>query len=237
MTDPAPVSACVPGTGPAHERDHPGYWPRFWNERFAGEGYRFGTEPNWYLRSSLWRASPSGEALALGDGEGRNGVFLAEAGYRVTTVDLSERGIAKARALADRRGVELHAIEADLADWTPPPRRFSVVALIYLHLPEPVRSRVLRAAASALAPGGLLVFEAFHVSQPGQPSGGPRDPTVLYDAASLRNSLGASLGPSVQPGAGDLRLLELLEGEIWLDEGDGHRGPARVVRALAQAGA
>lgn len=207
----------------AEPKPPPRDWRVFWNDRFEGDAYRFGTAPNRHLESVLPRApAPPAEALALGDGEGRNGVHLARAGYQTTTVDLSPRGLAKARALAEQAGVAIRTIEADLAEWSPPPGRFAVVALIYVHLPELLRRAVHRAACQALVPGGIFVFEAFHQDQRSMASGGPRDPLVLYDAAMLRGDLEG------------MRILELLEGEVWLDEGQGHQGPARIVRALAQ---
>ena len=92
-----------------------------WNERYAADGYLFGEEPNAFLRSQAPRLRPGWSALAVADGEGRNGVWMAEQGLAVTAVEASPVALSKAQALAARRGVALTTVEADLADWTVAP--------------------------------------------------------------------------------------------------------------------
>lgn len=84
-----------------------------WQARYAAGHYVYGTEPT-FLRVVATGLDP-GDALCLADGEGRNGVFLAERGHRVTAVDPSANGVAKARTLAQARGVALTAVVGDLA--------------------------------------------------------------------------------------------------------------------------
>ena len=73
-----------------------------WEQRYGIDGYLFGTEPNEFLRSSL-ATPPGGIVLCLAEGEGRNAVFLAENGYEVHSVDLTEAGVAKTLRLAESR--------------------------------------------------------------------------------------------------------------------------------------
>ena len=61
----------------------------FWNARYATEDYIFGTAPNVFLASQIALIQPGMQALAVADGEGRNGVWLAEQGARVHAVDFS----------------------------------------------------------------------------------------------------------------------------------------------------
>ena len=147
----------------------------FWDGIFgSSEDHIYGTEPNAFLRAQAARLPPRGRALAVADGEGRNGVWLATQGLTVTSVDLSRVGIDKARRLAAGRGVALDARFGDVLDRPWGDERFAVVASIFLHSRPHVRPRLHATLAEALAPGGLLILEAFHRRQLGRPSGGPQ---------------------------------------------------------------
>ncbi|MCX7932057.1 MAG: class I SAM-dependent methyltransferase [Rhodovarius sp.] len=191
-----------------------------WDARYRALPGMFGTRPNEYLRSQAWRLAPGARALALGDGEGRNGVWLAEQGLIVTSLDWSRVGLAHARALAEARGVALTFIEADATRWDYPDSAFELVAWIFLHLPPADRRLVAAGACRALAPGGLLVLEGFTPAPPGRRAGGPQDPALLWSRTAVEECFPA------------LEVLELLEGTVLLDEGPKHQGRAEVVRAL-----
>src|SRR5271157_2104237 len=128
-------------------------------------------------------------ALFPGDGEGRNGVWLAEQGLVVDPLDLSSNGVAKARRLAEARGVRVNVVQVDALAWDWPRARYDLVALIYLHLIAPQRRRLHALALAALKPGGLIVLEAFRPEQIERQRagarGGPRDATLLYSLADL----------------------------------------------------
>ena len=166
---------------------------------------------------------PAGaQVLVPGDGEGRNGVWLAQQGFSVTSVDCSSVGQDKTRALAAERGVQVVTVLADLAEWAPQPDSVDAVAVAYLHLPSSLRPKVMADLARALRPGGVLILEAFHPNQLGLTSGGPKDVDMLYTLEGLRSDL-LSAG---------LQGTELVawEGPVMLDEGPFHQGPAQVTR-------
>jgi SAM-dependent methyltransferase len=108
-----------------------------WDARYADGGFQFGEAPNRYLEELRCWMAPGMRALALGDGEGRNGAWLAQQGLLVTSLDWSPVGTAKAAQLAARRGVAMETVVADAAAWDFPENRFDLVAWIYLHLPPP----------------------------------------------------------------------------------------------------
>jgi SAM-dependent methyltransferase len=191
-----------------------------WDERYAGGGFQFGEAPNLFLLSQAHRLRPHMRALAVGDGEGRNGAWLAERGLDTTSVDWSEVGLAKARALADRRGVPLRTVTADLTRWDWPAEGFDLIAWIFVHLPPEDRAIACAGAMRALAPGGLLLLECFSPAQEGRRSGGPKDPALLWTRALVERHFAG------------LEVLELLEGTVALDEGPRHQGLAEVVRAV-----
>src|SRR5882757_8544208 len=91
-----------------------------WETRFTGPDYLFGTEPNVFLKSHAQLFLPGQSVLAVADGEGRNGVWLAQQGLDVLSVDFSTRALAKARKLADTRGAAVRFEQADLSTWTWP---------------------------------------------------------------------------------------------------------------------
>jgi SAM-dependent methyltransferase len=191
-----------------------------WDERFAGEGYVYGTRPNAWLASVAGRLRAGSRILSLGEGEGRNAVWLAQQGHRVEAVDGSAVGLAKAQRLAAERGVALATTVADLAAYRPEPKSWDAVILIFLHLPPPLRAAVHAGAEAALVPGGRLVVEAFTPRQLALSSGGPRQAELLYEVATLRADFPV------------ITWEELREEEIELDEGPLHRGRAAVVRGL-----
>jgi SAM-dependent methyltransferase len=197
----------------------------FWDSRYAGTDYAYGEAPNAFLASLAGTFSPGQRALVPGDGEGRNGVFLAERGLRVETLDLSPQGVAKTRALAARRGVSLDARVADALTWEWPVGACDLVALLYLHLPAPERRALHVKALAALSPGGRIVLEAFtpaHLEkQRAGARGGPREKGLLYSAEDLRADFAG----------GEIEFLE--ECETDLHEGALHVGASAVVRLIA----
>lgn len=191
-----------------------------WDERYSGGDFQFGEAPNLFLLSQAHRLQRGMRALAVGDGEGRNGVWLAEQGLAATSVDWSGVGLTKARALAQRRGVMLDTVTADLSRWDWPAASFDVIAWIFVHLPPEDRAIACEGALRALAPGGLLLLECFTPAQEGRRSGGPKDPSLLWSRALVERHFAG------------LEVVELLEGTVRLDEGPRHQGLAEVVRAV-----
>ena len=155
-----------------------------WNRRFAASGYLFGTEPNRFLVSEV-AGLASGSALDLACGDGRNAVWLAERGWRVTGVDFSDVALEKAARLAAGRGVEVEWLEAELLAYEPEPRVFDLVVILYLQLPAEELGAVLERAATAVAPGGTLLVVGHHRDNLEHGHGGPREPSVLYTPADL----------------------------------------------------
>ncbi|MEM8914955.1 MAG: class I SAM-dependent methyltransferase [Pseudomonadota bacterium] len=194
----------------------------FWDQKYRGTDFFYGVQPNKFLVDQAYRLDPGARVLCLGDGEGRNGIWLAEQGFSVTSVDASPRALQKCVDLAMQRGVFLRTECADLREWDWPVDRFDAVVSIYLHLLPDQRSDIHRRALEALTPGGHFILEAFHKSQLGNTSGGPKNIELLY----LADDLAADFAGA------DVILLE--EAGTILDEGPGHSGPAAVSRLIAR---
>ncbi len=193
-----------------------------WNARYAAMPAMFGTAPNTFLIEQAHRLRPGMRALALGDGEGRNGVWLAEQGCVVTSLDWSATGMARAAALAAERGVTVETVVADASLWDWPEAVFDVVAWVFVHLPPGDRAAVAAGVRRALKPGGLLVLECFSPAQEGQRSGGPRMPELLLTRGIVEAAFAG------------FHTHAMLEGAVLLDEGPKHQGLAEVVRAVLE---
>jgi SAM-dependent methyltransferase len=159
-----------------------------WDERYATEELIWKAEPNRFLVEELDALAP-GTALDVACGEGRNAVWLASKGWRVTGVDFSRAGLAKAQRLATDRGVEVTWVEADVVEWQPPTASFDLVVVMYLHLPAEQRHRALAHAAAALAPGGVLLVVGHDTSNLLKGTGGPQDPAVLFGPEEIVEDL------------------------------------------------
>jgi SAM-dependent methyltransferase len=164
------------------------------------------------------------EVLAVADGEGRNGVWLAQQGMKVSSVDGSAVGVKKALKLALDRRVNIRAQVADLTDWRWPVASFDAVVAVFIHFTPDLRRDMHHAMYAALKPGGLLLMEGFHPDQRhlGLTSGGPPVAEMLFDADTLASDFQG------------MDILELEEAAPVLDEGPLHQGPARTTRLVAR---
>jgi len=194
---------------------------RFWQARYSEPGLAYGLKPNGFLQQQAHRLPPGSKVLVVGDGEGRNGVWLAQQGMQVTTVDYAQAGVDRALALASESKVEINAICADLNDWSWPQTEFDVVISIYLHFPSALRPQMHQRMLVALKPGGQLILEAFNKDQLNYSSGGPPVADALFSAELLAQDFAST----------NMTLCQ--ESVVELNEGKYHVGPGAVVRLLA----
>lgn len=198
---------------------------KMWDAMYAGEPYRYGTAPNRFLvEVASARLSTGSRVLVVGDGEGRNGVWLAEQGHRVVTVEPSAEGVRKAGALAASRGVVPELRHGLFPDVVGEEERFDAVVLIYVHVPPGARAALHRSAVERLAPGGWVILEAFRPEQRtlGRTSGGPPDVALMFSPSDLRADFA------------ELEGLTVEEASVTLSEGPGHEGVAEVVRVVGR---
>ncbi|MDB5989857.1 MAG: ubiG 2 [Herbaspirillum sp.] len=187
-----------------------------WDSRFSEPGYAYGELPNDFLVEAC-RHMTGGDALSLCEGEGRNAVYLARLGFRVTAVDFSEVGLAKAQALAAKHGVTITTIVADLADFDLGIARWDLVLSIFAQPPSAIRQRLYRQMHQALRPQGRLVLET----------------KVDLNAAGAERYPGVQiLGEEMAP----LTIALAREQERTLSEGRYHLGVQRTAQIVALNG-
>lgn len=192
-----------------------------WDQRYNTPEYIYGKTPNDFLVEMIDRI-PKGEVLSLAEGEGRNGVYLAQQGCRVTGVDSSEVALQKARALAAERGMEITTLHQDLSELTIKSAAWDAVVSIFCHLPAPLRASLHRQVVQGLRPGGCLVLEAYTPRQLEFKTGGPPTIELMMNLESLREEL-AGL---------DFEYAREIERDIH--EGSYHNGRSAVVQVVAR---
>jgi len=192
-----------------------------WEARFRAPGYAFGKEPNTFLKSQAHRLPKSGKALAVADGEGRNGVWLAEQGLDVVSFDFSPTAIAKAQALARERGVQLRTERAHIATYPWPREEFDVIVAIFIQFSPPdERAAVFAGIKRALKPGGLLLLAGYRPKQIEYSTGGPKEPENLYTRELLEQAFG------------DFTKIEINEHDSILAEGSSHGGMSALIELV-----
>ena len=195
----------------------------FWDARYATDDYIFGTAPNRFLESQIAHIKPGMQALSVADGEGRNGVWLAEQGARVHAVDVSPVALEKARKLAAVRGVALDFEQADILGWDWPEAAYDLVAAIFIQFaPPPERDHVIAGIRRCLKPGGLLILQGYTPKQIEFGTGGPPSAANMYTADLLRDWFG------------DWDILHLAEHESVIREGSHHHGMSALIDLVAR---
>ena len=194
-----------------------------WDRRYAGEAYLFGQAPNRFLAAQAPRLQRGMAALALADGEGRNGVWLAERGLDVLSIDSSAVAQEKARRLALARGVHIQLELIDLSAWSFPESRFDVIAAIFIQFATPpLRAALFQGIKRALKPNGLLLLEGYRPKQLEYRTGGPPILENLYTETMLRDAFF------------DLEILELKQYDAIIEEGSAHKGMSALIDLVAR---
>jgi SAM-dependent methyltransferase len=160
--------------------------------------------------------------LCLADGEGRNGVWLARQGMQVLAVDVSERGLRKARELAQKVQVTIETAVADVTRFDLGTARWDAIVSIFLHLPAKARRALHGRCLAAMKPGGVFIYEAYGCEQLRFDTGGPKEIELL---------------PTLDDVLDELRGLAVehqFAGTREVQEGRLHRGEGYVVQVVAR---
>lgn len=193
-----------------------------WDRRYAStDGWFFGARPNAWLAEHHGLLPAGGRVLCVADGESRNGVFLAEAGFDVTAFDISPVAVGKARELAAQRKVRIGLRVADIADWTFIPDEFDAVVAVFIQFAGPAqRMALFEGFRRTVRPGGVLLIEGYGERQLRYRTGGPGIAENLYQARRLHQAFAG------------WEILASRDADVTLDEGVGHSGLSHAVSAV-----
>jgi cyclopropane fatty-acyl-phospholipid synthase-like methyltransferase len=193
-----------------------------WETRFRAPGYAFGKEPNAFLKTQSHRLHSGQSALSVADGEGRNGVWLAEQGLDVLTIDFSSSALAKARALAEERGVRLRTEVADVNRWAWPIEAYDVIAAIFIFVAPADRPAFFANLKKALKRGGVLLLQGYRPEQLSYRTGGPGEADRMYTRALLEDSFR------------DMSEVKIREHDNMINEGTAHVGMSALIDLIAK---
>jgi 2-polyprenyl-3-methyl-5-hydroxy-6-metoxy-1,4-benzoquinol methylase len=194
-----------------------------WDARFAGDEYIFGTAPNAFLAAQRPRLAAGQRALSVADGEGRNSVWLARQGLAVSAFDIAPRGVAKARALAERAGVAVDYHVASVEDWPWTPEAFDVAAAIFVQFAAPaLREKMFAGILQTLKPGGWLLLQGYTPRQLEYRTGGPPRAEHLYTPELLQQAFAGH------------EIVELRSHDTVLAEGTQHAGLSALIDCVVR---
>ena len=194
----------------------------FWEERYSSEEYVYGVEPNQFFKQVLDKIPIPGKLLLPGEGEGRNAVYAAKMGWHVDAFDQSSEGKLKALRLAEANNVTINYFTVDLAKFPPQKNFYNCAAIIFVHFDIEVRSLFHKKIIDSLKPGGKIILELFSKDQFGKSSGGPQDLEMLTSIDEIKNDFK------------EMRTILLEEENVFLDEGEKHKGEASVIRFIGE---
>ena len=197
----------------------------FWSARYrdAGENYLFGIAPNKFLAAQAERFGADMTVLSVADGEGRNAVWLAEQGCRVTATEISPVALEKAAKLAKGRHVAVDWLQADILNWEWPVDAYDAVVGIFIQFATPAeRPRQISGMKQAVKPGGLLFLQGYTPKQLEFRTGGPSAVENLYTKAMLRELFA------------DWEIVSLHEHEDTIEEGTAHVGRSALIDLVAR---
>ena len=194
-----------------------------WNERYSKPGFLFGTDPAQFLVEQQDYLQRGKSALCIADGEGRNSVFMAEKGMKVTAQDASEVAIDKARGLAAARGANVAYRLGDLRDFDWDETQYDLVAGIFIQFAEPdFRDAIFEGMKRALVPGGILLLHGYRPEQLEYGTGGPPCAENMYTVDLLRDAFS------------DMEILRLEAYDREVQEGCGHSGMSALIDLVAR---
>ncbi|EDM45004.1 hypothetical protein SCB49_02749 [unidentified eubacterium SCB49] len=191
----------------------------FWNEMYRTDVFRYGTEPNIFFKEQLDTLA-SGNVLLPAEGEGRNAVYAAVKGWKVTAFDISEKGRQKALRLSKEKEVSIDYQLSGVLEFETH-EKFDVIGLSYAHFPAEIRKEANQRLLQFLKPGGIVIFEAFAKAQLGKASGGPKNEAMLFSIKEIKEEFSP------------LEFTLLREETIELSEGSHHKGEAEIIRFIA----
>ncbi|HDR5292680.1 TPA: class I SAM-dependent methyltransferase [Bacillus anthracis] len=192
----------------------------FWNDRYKSDEYFYGETPNVFIKEQAFRLINHNKVIAFAEGEGRNAIFLAKQGHKVTAIDYSEDGLEKTKKLAKKHNVEVHTKKVDLLADSLPVDEYDAAIMVFGHFHNDHQKMILDKMIQTIKPGGLIMFEVYSKKQINYGTGGPKDVDMLYDPIDILTWCEKH------------KVIHFFNGEQERVEGTGHTGLADVIQVV-----
>ena len=194
-----------------------------WDERYSIDDYLFGQKPAQALLRNEEYLVPCGETLLIADGEGRNSVYLAKNGFKVTSSDSSIVAQQKAKALADSQNVKVNFKLENFFDIDWSKKQYdNIIGICFQFIPPELIEEAFMGLRSATKKGGTILMHGYTPEQIYYGTGGPKDVSLMYTEATFTHSFTNS----------EIYLLEKYEAVI--SEGPGHNGKSAMIDFVAK---
>lgn len=194
----------------------------FWDKSFSEEGFAYGETENIFIHAMSEIIPKQSRIGCFAEGEGRNAVFLAKQGHKVTAYDLSEKGLEKAEKLASQHGVEIETIAMDLTKQKAEPNQYDAAIMVFGHVSKIDQLFLLENMIESVRPGGYIMFEVYSDEQTKYQSGGPGSLDMLYSPIDILRW--------IKP----YRCIRFFYGEAERNEGKRHSGKGHVIQVVIQ---
>ena len=192
----------------------------FWNDRYKSDEYFYGETPNVFIKEQAFRLINHNKVIAFAEGEGRNAIFLAKQGHKVTAIDYSEDELEKTKKLAMKHNVEKHKKKVDLLADSLPVDEYDAAIMVFGHFHNDHQKMILDKMIQTIKPGGLIMFEVYSKKQINYGTGGPKDVDMLYDPIDILTWCEKH------------KVIHFFNGEQERVEGKGHTGLADVIQVV-----
>lgn len=195
----------------------------FWNAKFYTKDFIYGEAPNNFVKENIELLVNTKTVMCLGEGEGRNAIYLADKGMEVEALDISDIALKKLRRRAKESYLFIKTRHTLFEYWQPD-THYDAVVCTYLHLPKHNQKMLFEKALMALNTNGYFIAKLFSESQIHFSSGGPKNIALLYDLNDILDIV------KTLP----CKIIKLAQEVIVLNEGDKHVGRASVIRIILQ---
>lgn len=191
----------------------------FWNERYKKKEFVYGTNVIPFFKEKTGNINP-GRILLPAEGEGRNALYFAGKGWKVTAFDKSSVAKEKAISLLNKHNLEIEYKVIDFSAIKFEKESFDCIAIAYAHFLTKEREIYHKKLIEYLKPGGIILIQAFSEKQIKNSSGGPKNPDLLFTKQNLTDDFK------------ELKHLDITERNIYLNEGELHKGNARILNVF-----
>ncbi|PGB02446.1 class I SAM-dependent methyltransferase [Bacillus toyonensis] len=192
----------------------------FWNNRYKSDEYFYGEEPNTFIKEQAFRLANHNKVIAFAEGEGRNAVFLARKGHKVTAIDYSEDGLEKTKKLAEKHNVNVHTKKVDLLADSLPVNEYDAAIMVFGHFHTDNQKMIFNKMIHTIKAGGIIMIEVYSKQQLNYGTGGPKGIDMLYNPIEILTWCGGH------------EVIHFFNGEQERMEGKGHTGLAHVIQVV-----